>query len=148
MRAVVQVVQEASVTIEGERVSEIGTGFLIYLGVGPEDTEETARKLWKKIRALRIFPDANGKTNLNLDTVQGSVLIVSQFTLYASLHHGNRPSFVGSAAPDLANALYEFFVSLAREEVTDVQTGHFGADMKVASINHGPFTLWIDTDTL
>lgn len=150
MRALIQRVSEASVAIDGQVKSEIGRGFLILLGVGHEDTEAQAQKLWSKISKLRIFDDENGKTNLSLADVNGDVLVVSQFTLYANCKKGNRPSFVDAGSPDEANRLYEYFVNLVRatEGVAAVGTGEFGADMQVALVNHGPFTIWLDTDTL
>ena len=148
MRAVIQCVNEARVDIDGETVGAIGPGYLILLGVGHDDTEETARKLWSKIERLRLFDDEDGKTNLNLAAISGSVLVVSQFTLYANCKKGNRPSFTDAAAPDEANRLYEYFVSLVRESVPTVATGRFGAMMDVSLTNHGPFTICLDTDSL
>ena len=148
MRAVIQCVNEARVDIDGETVGAIGPGYLILLGVGHDDTEETARKLWSKIERLRLFDDEDGKTNLNLAAINGSVLVVSQFTLYANCKKGNRPSFTDAAAPDEANRLYEWFVNRARADVPVVQTGRFGAYMDVALTNHGPFTICLDTGSL
>lgn len=148
MRAVLQTVKEASVTIDGEIVGAINRGYLIYLGVGPDDTKEEVVRLWTKIRKLRVFMDSQGKTNLDLAAVQGNVLLVSQFTLFASIKKGNRPSFATAAPPALAEALYNEMITLIREDLPDVQTGRFGADMLVSSVNDGPFTLWIDTDEL
>ena len=148
MRAVLQTVKEASVTIDGEIVGAINRGYLIYLGVGPDDTKEEVVRLWTKIRKLRVFMDSQGKTNLDLAAVQGNVLLVSQFTLFASIKKGNRPSFATAAPPALAEALYNEMIALIREDLPDVQTGRFGADMLVSSVNDGPFTLWIDTDEL
>lgn len=144
MRALVQRVKKAQVSIEGVEVGAIGQGYLIFLGVGREDGKPEAEKLWQKIEKLRIFEDENGKTNLNLASVGGEVLIVSQFTLWASLK-GNRPGFTESAPPQQAEALYDYFVSLARQSLGEVPTGRFGADMEVRLINNGPFTLWLDT---
>ena len=148
MRALIQRVSEASVAIDGQVKSEIGRGFLILLGVGHEDTEAQAQKLWSKISKLRIFDDENGKTNLALADIQGDVLVVSQFTLYASCKKGNRPSFTNAGAPDEANRLYEYFVSLVRgtEGIANVGTGEFGADMQVDSLNDGPVTILFDTE--
>ena len=148
MRAVIQCASEAQVDIAGETVGAIGPGFLILLGVGHDDSEETARKLWGKIERLRVFDDESGKTNLNLAAIGGSVLVVSQFTLYANCKKGNRPSFTDAAAPDKANQLYEYFVSLARMSVEHVEPGRFGAMMDVHLVNHGPFTICLDTDNL
>ena len=148
MRAVLTRVKYASVTIDGETVGKIGPGFLILLGVGPEDTEEHARVLAEKALGLRIFEDENGKMNLGLDAVQGQVLVVSQFTLYGSCRKGRRPSFTDAANPELGNALYEKFLSICRELGYPPQHGRFGADMKVESLNDGPVTLILDTDHL
>lgn len=153
MRALLQCVNQANVEVEGASVGNIGRGFLIYLGVGPDDTEEQAQKLWSKIAKLRVFEDEQGKTNLSLAAVNGSVLVVSQFTLFADCKKGNRPSFTGAAAPDKAERLYRHFIELARADAQTgllerVETGEFGAMMEVSSVNHGPFTLWLDTDRL
>ena len=148
MRAVVQRVAEARVTVDGAEISAIGAGYLILLGVGHADTEAEADKLWRKIVKLRIFEDANGKTNCALAEVGGSVMVVSQFTLYASCKKGNRPSFTDAGAPDEANRLYEYFAGLVRRDLGHVETGSFGAMMEVALVNDGPFTVWMDTDTL
>ena len=148
MRAVIQRVTHASVSIEGSVAGAIDQGFLILLGVGANDTEEIAEKLWAKIAKMRIFADAAGKTNLALGDVAGQVLIVSQFTLYADCRHGNRPSFTSAGAPAESKRLYEYFVSLAERDIEVVQTGEFGADMQVALENDGPFTIVLDTDTL
>lgn len=148
MRAVLQTVKEASVTINGEIVGAIDRGYLLYLGVGPDDTKEEVVRLWTKIRKLRVFMDSEGKTNLDLAAVQGNVLLVSQFTLYASIKKGNRPSFATAAPPAWAEELYNEMVTLVKADLPDVQTGRFGADMLVSSVNDGPFTLWIDTAEL
>lgn len=148
MRAILQRVSEAQVDIEGETVGSVGRGLLILLGVGHEDSEVEAEKLWSKIFKLRIFDDADGKTNLSLADIGGEVLIVSQFTLFANCKRGNRPSFTEAGAPDMANTLYEWFVARARQDVPRVETGRFGADMQVSLINDGPFTIVLDTDEL
>lgn len=148
MRCVVQVVKHASVTVEEERISEIGRGFLIFLGVSDTDTEELADRMVKKICGLRIFPDENGKTNRSLSDVDGELLVVSQFTLYANCRKGNRPSFTEAGAPDKANALYKYFTARCRDYVQQVQHGRFGADMKVELLNDGPFTLMLDSEQL
>ena len=148
MRAVIQCVSEASVRVDGQTVGEIGRGYAILLGVGKDDTEAQAEKLWSKILKLRVFPDENGKTNLSLTDIGGEVLVISQFTLFASCKKGNRPSFVDAGAPDEANRLYEYFADLARRDVAHVGTGRFGAMMDVALVNHGPFTIVLDTDEL
>lgn len=148
MRAVVQRVAAARVEIAGETVGSIGRGYLILLGVGTDDTRAEADKLWAKIRDARINDDEAGKTNLALADVAGQVLVVSQFTLYANCRRGRRPSFTEAAAPAQARELYEYFVSLVRADVPQVQTGRFGADMQVALVNDGPFTIVLDTDEL
>lgn len=148
MRALIQRVTRAQVSIEGELHSSIGKGYVILLGVGAEDGNEQAEKLWSKISKLRIFEDENGKTNVSLADVQGNVMVVSQFTLYANCKRGNRPSFTEAGAPDEANRLYEYFAELARRDIEHVATGSFGAMMQVELVNDGPFTIWLDTDTL
>ena len=148
MRALIQRVTRAQVSIEGELHSSIGKGYVSLLGGGAEDGNEQAEKLWSKISKLRIFEDENGKTNVSLADVQGDVMVVSQFTLYANCKRGNRPSFTEAGAPDEANRLYEYFVELARRDIEHVATGSFGAMMQVELVNDGPFTIWLDTDTL
>ena len=148
MRAVLTRVKSASVTIGGETVGAIGQGFLILLGVGPEDTEETCRYLAEKALGLRVFEDENGKMNLGLSEVNGQVLVVSQFTLYGNCRKGRRPSFTEAADPQLGNALYEKFLAVCAELGYPPQHGQFGADMQVASVNDGPVTLLLDTDQL
>ncbi len=148
MRALIQRVSEARVTVDDEVIGAIGKGFLVLLGVGQDDAEAQAEKLWRKISKMRIFEDENGKTNLGLADVDGSVLVVSQFTLYANCKKGNRPSFTEAAAPEEGRRLYEYFISLAKADVARVETGSFGALMEVALVNDGPFTVWLDTDAL
>ena len=148
MRAVLTRVKSASVAIDGETVGSIGQGFLILLGVGPEDTEETARFLAEKALKLRIFEDENGKMNLGLEQVGGQVLVVSQFTLYGSCRKGRRPSFTEAAPPELGNHLYEYFLECCTRLGYPPQHGQFGADMQVASVNDGPVTILLDTDDL
>ena len=145
MRAVVTRVSSASVTIDGTINGQIGKGFLVLLGVGPADTEETARKLADKICHLRVFSDENDKMNLDLAAVGGSLLVVSQFTLYADTK-SRRPGFTGAAKPDVAIPLYETFMAACREHGFVVEHGEFGADMQVASVNDGPVTILFDTD--
>ena len=147
MRAVVTRVSEASVRIDGEVRGEIGKGFLVLLGVGPNDTENEMKKLADKVCGCRVFEDENGKMNLNLETVGGELLIISQFTLFADLK-SRRPGFSYAAKPDIAIPLYEKFIAECRSRGFKVETGEFGADMKVASVNDGPVTLLFDTDTL
>ena len=148
MRALLQRVSRADITVEGVRTGSIGQGYVILLGVGQDDDEAAAEKLWSKTQRLRIFDDGDGKANLSLEDVEGDVLIVSQFTLYANCRRGNRPSFTDAAPPDEAQRLYERFVELVRRDVPVVQTGEFGAMMDVALVNHGPFTICLDTDSL
>ena len=145
MRAVLTRVKSASVVIDGKVNGQIGPGFLILLGVGPDDTEKECRYLAEKALGLRIFEDENGKMNLGLDAIQGQVLVVSQFTLYGNCRKGRRPSFVGAAGPELGEALYEKFLDICREHGYEPQHGRFGADMKVESVNDGPVTLILDT---
>lgn len=140
MRAVVTRVSSASVAIDGETVGEIGTGFLVLLGIGPEDTQAQAEKLADKICGLRVFADQAGKMNLNLEAVGGALLVVSQFTLYADTS-SRRPGFTGAAKPDLAVPLYERFMETCRARGFQVEHGEFGADMQVASVNDGPVTI-------
>lgn len=145
MRAVVTRVSSASVTIDGKVNGEIGRGYLVLLGVGPGDTRETALKLADKICNLRVFEDERGKMNLDLATVGGSLLVVSQFTLYADTS-SRRPGLTGAAKPDVAVPLYEAFMAHCRERGFTVEHGEFGADMQVASVNDGPVTILFDTD--
>ena len=148
MRAVLTRVKSASVAIDGEVVGSIGKGFLILLGVGPEDTEKQCRYLAEKALGLRVFEDENGKMNLGLADVGGQVLVVSQFTLYGNCRKGRRPSFTDAAGPELGNRLYEQFLADCAALGYEPQHGRFGADMKVESINDGPVTLILDTDQL
>ena len=148
MRAILTRVKSASVVIDGETVGAIGKGFLILLGVGPNDTEKECRYLAEKALGLRIFEDDNGKMNLGLESVDGQVLVVSQFTLYGNCRKGRRPSFTDAAPPALGEELYEKFLAICAELGYPPQHGRFGADMKVESINDGPVTLILDTDQL
>ena len=150
MRVVIQRVSHASVTIEGVVKGKIGQGFLVLFGAGEGDTRAEAALLAKKTAGMRIFCDGDGKMNLSLADVGGSVLVISQFTLYADCRRGNRPSFTGAAAPDTADELYEYYVRLLREEfhIADMQTGQFGADMKVELLNDGPVTIILDSEEL
>ena len=144
MKLVIQRVSEASVKVDGEIKGQIGKGFMVLIGVGQEDTKEIADKYVRKMLALRIFEDENGKTNLSLKDVDGQLLLISQFTLYANCKKGNRPSFIDAGAPDQAEALYDYIVEECRKTVPVVETGEFGADMKVALTNDGPFTVILD----
>ena len=144
MKFVIQRVTQASVEIDGEINGKIDKGFLVLIGVGKEDTKEIADKYVKKMLGLRIFEDENGKTNLSLADVDGQLLLVSQFTLYANCKKGNRPSFIDAGAPAEATALYEYIIEQCRKAVPVVETGEFGADMKVSLVNDGPFTIILD----
>jgi len=144
MKFVIQRVSEASVTIDGQVKGKIDKGFVVLIGVGQGDTREIADKYIKKLLNMRIFEDADGKTNLALKDVDGQLLLISQFTLYANCKKGNRPSFVDAGAPDVAEALYDYIVDECRKVVPIVETGEFAADMKVALINDGPFTVILD----
>ena len=146
MKAWIQRVSHASVTIDGECVASIGKGYLVLFGVAPADTEEMCDHLARRLVKLRIFEDAEGKTNRSITDVEGSVIVVSQFTLYADTDHGNRPGFSGAARPELAIPLYERFVADLRAELGPdrVGTGRFGADMKVRLLNDGPFTIMLE----
>ena len=148
MRAVLTRVKSASVDIDGVTVGKIGQGFLILLGVGPEDTQEKCRYLCEKALGLRVFEDENGKMNRSLENVAGQVLVVSQFTLYGNCRKGRRPSFTDAAPPELGNQLYEYFLRCCEQLGYPPQHGVFGADMQVSSVNDGPVTLILDTDQL
>lgn len=152
MRFVVQRVAEASVTVDQQVIGQIGRGFLVLVGVSQSDIASDAKaiadKMVKKLLGLRIFEDENGKTNLDLKSVSGSLLIVSQFTLYADCKKGNRPSFIHAGEPDKANEIYEYIIQLCKQEIRTVETGCFGADMKVQLLNDGPFTVILDSDEL
>ena len=148
MKFVIQRVNHAQVKIDGKTVGSIGKGFLVLIGIGKSDTREIADKYLKKMLGLRIFEDENGKTNLSLANVQGELLMVSQFTLYANCKKGNRPSFIDAGAPDQANELYEYLIQEAAKTVPVVQHGVFGADMKVSLENDGPFTVILDESIL
>ena len=146
MKAVLTRVSSASVSIDGQVRGEIGKGFLILLGVGPNDTPQTCKRLADKCLGLRVFTDENGKMNLSLTDVGGQVLVVSQFTLYGDCKKGRRPSFTDAAPPSIAIPLYEQFLQECRDHGFEPQHGEFGADMAVASVNDGPVTLILDTD--
>lgn len=148
MRFVIQRVSQASVTADSRTIGQIDTGFLVLIGVNDTDTEEIADKMIKKMLGLRIFEDSEGKTNLSLDAVGGSLLLVSQFTLYADCRKGNRPSFTRAGAPDMAEKMYGYIIEKCRASNYHVETGEFGADMKVQSINDGPFTVILDSEEM
>ena len=148
MRIVLQRVKYASVKVDGELCGKTDGGYMLLFGAGHGDTEEICRKLADKTANLRIFSDENDKINLSLADVGGTILVVPQFTLYADCRKGNRPNFIQAAKPDEANRLYEYFVEYLRSKGFQVETGSFGADMKVELLNDGPFTLILDSDTL
>ncbi len=148
MKAVLQRVKSAKVEVDGEVVGQCGQGLMVLLGVAKGDTEEDARLLAEKIVKHRIFRDENGKMNLSVKDIGGEMLVVSQFTLLAEYRHGNRPDFFASAAPDEANRLYEYFITLVKEHVSHVGHGIFGADMDVSLTNRGPVTIVMDSEVL
>ena len=148
MKFVIQRVNHAEVKVDGEIVGKIGKGFLVLIGVGREDTKEDADWYLKKLLGLRIFEDENGKTNLSLADVNGELLLVSQFTLYANCKKGFRPSFIEAKNPEEANALYEYIIAECKKQIPVVETGSFGADMKVELLNDGPFTLMLESEQL
>lgn len=148
MKFVIQRVLESSVKVDGEVIGSIGKGFMVLIGVGQNDTKEIADKMIKKLIGMRIFEDENGKTNLSLADVDGELLLISQFTLYANCKKGNRPSFIESGAPDMAEELYEYIIAKCKEQVPVVERGRFGADMKVSLINDGPFTIVLNSEEL
>lgn len=141
MRAVIQRVRETSLSVDGKLISQIPFGLAVYLGVAPEDGEENAAAMAKKIAALRIFEDENGKMNLSVRDVKGEVLLISQFTLFGDCRHGSRPGFSGAARPELADPLYQRTAQLLAEQGVPVKTGVFGADMKIQQFNDGPVTI-------
>lgn len=149
MRFLIQRVNNAAVEVDGEVIGKIDKGYLVLIGISCEDSEAVADKMIQKMINLRIFEDENGKTNLSLEKVDGSLLLVSQFTLYADCKHGNRPSFTSAGKPDEANRLYEYIIEKCKELLPDrVETGSFGADMKVSLLNDGPFTVLLDSSEL
>ena len=148
MKFVIQRVKHASVTVDETVIGKIEKGFLVLIGVSNDDTKETADKLVKKLVGLRIFEDENGKTNLSLADVNGSLLLVSQFTLYANCKKGYRPSFIEAGAPDIANEMYEYIIQECKKSIPVVERGEFGADMKVDLLNDGPFTIILDSKDL
>ncbi|WP_288885687.1 D-aminoacyl-tRNA deacylase [uncultured Eubacterium sp.] len=148
MRFIVQRVAHASVTIEGKVEGAIDNGFMVLIGIRDDDTKEIADKMVDKLIKLRIFEDENGKSNIDLDAVSGGLLLISQFTLYADCKKGNRPSYIRAAKPDLAIPLYDYIVDECKKRVSKVETGVFGADMKVELLNDGPFTIVLDSDEI
>lgn len=148
MRFVIQRVNEASVTVNEEVIGSIQKGYMVLIGISETDTQETADKLVRKMIGLRIFEDENGKTNLSLADVRGSLLLISQFTLYANCKKGNRPSFIEAGNPEKAEALYQYIIDECKKKVSIVETGSFGAEMYVSLVNHGPFTILLDSETL
>lgn len=148
MRFVIQRVSKASVKVEERQIGAIEKGFLVFIGVCQEDTKEIADKMIKKLIGLRIFEDEQRKTNLALSDVGGSLLLISQFTLYADCRKGNRPSFIQAGAPDMAKALYEYIIDECKKQIETVEQGEFGADMKVELLNDGPFTILLDSREL
>lgn len=148
MKFVIQRVKHASVTVDGNVLGKIENGFMVLIGICESDNEAVADKMIKKLIGLRIFKDENDKTNLDLASVDGQLLLISQFTLYADCKKGNRPSFVKAAKPDMANALYEYIIAECKKQVAVVERGEFGADMKVELLNDGPFTIVLDSDAL
>lgn len=148
MRFLIQRVSHASVEVESQIIGEIKKGFLVFIGVSQEDTVEIADKMIRKLLGMRIFEDENGKTNLSLADVSGELLIISQFTLYADCKKGNRPSFIKAGNPELANDLYEYIIRECQKQIPMVQTGSFGADMKISLLNDGPFTIMLDSSEI
>ena len=148
MRFLIQRVNEASVSVEGNVIGKINRGLLVFIGISADDNKEIADKMVKKLLGLRIFEDENGKTNLDLKTVNGQLLLISQFTLYADCRKGNRPSFTNAGAPDLANDLYRYIIDCCRRETAVVEEGSFGAEMKVSLLNDGPFTVFLDSEEI
>lgn len=148
MRFVIQRVKHSKVTIDGKIRGQIDKGFMVLIGIASDDTVEIADKMIKKMTNMRIFEDENGKTNLGLKEVGGSLLLISQFTLYADCKKGNRPSFIKAGAPDMASEMYEYIIKKCKEEIDIVEQGEFGADMKVELLNDGPFTILLDSDSL
>lgn len=148
MKFVIQVCSQASVEVEDKTVGKIGRGASVLVGIGADDTKEIADKMLSKLLSLRIFPDDAGKTNLSIRDICGSLLIISQFTLYANVKHGNRPGFTEAGKPDMANALYEYIISKSIEAGIHTEHGIFGADMRVRLVNEGPFTIVMDSGEL
>ncbi len=148
MRFIIQRVTHAEVCVHQKTIGKIEKGFLVFIGIRQEDNQEIADKLIRKLINLRIFEDEHGKTNLSLQDVSGELLLISQFTLYADCKKGNRPSFTRAGDPVLANALYEYIIAECRKQIPNVQTGSFGADMKISLLNDGPFTIFLDSEEI
>ncbi len=145
MKFIIQNVLNASVSVDQKIVGQINQGYVVFIGISNDDNEETANKMIQKMLNLRIFQDENGKTNLSLEQISGELLLISQFTLYADCKHGNRPSFIKAGKPEHAQKLYNYIIEQCKMKVANVQTGIFGADMKVSLINDGPFTIVLDS---
>ena len=148
MKFVIQRVKYASVSVDDVVIGKINQGFMVLIGINDQDTSQVADKMIKKMIGLRIFEDENGKTNLDLTSMRGSLLLISQFTLYADCKKGNRPSFVKAGKPEMAKELYTYIINKCKNEVSVVEQGEFGADMKVELLNDGPFTIILDSDDL
>lgn len=148
MRLVIQRAKNASCTVDGNVTGSIENGYVVFLGVSDTDTKEVADKMAKKLIGLRIFEDQDGKTNLSIKDVDGELLIISQFTLYADCRKGNRPSFINAGKPDMASEMYDYFCDICEKEVKKVGRGIFGADMKIQLLNDGPFTIWLDSEDM
>lgn len=148
MRFVIQRVKKASVSVEGKIVGKIDKGFMVLIGISQEDNEEIADKMVRKLINLRVFTDENDKMNLNINSINGELLLVSQFTLYANCKEGNRPAFIEAAKPNLANELYEYIISECKNKVNIVQSGIFGAKMEVDLVNDGPVTIILDSEKI
>ena len=150
MRFIIQRTTSSSVSVDGKVIGEIGVGLTVFIGISENDTKDIADKLLNKLINLRIFEDENGKSNLSLDAVNGALLLISQFTLYADCSRGNRPSYIAAGKPEMANELYEYIITQAKTILGDgrVATGSFGADMKVSILNDGPFTIIYDSDDM
>lgn len=148
MKFIIQRVSEANVKVDNQIIGEISKGFLVFIGVCDDDTKEIAEKMTRKMLGLRIFEDENGKTNLDLHSVNGQLLLISQFTLYADCKKGNRPSFIRAGKPQMANELYEYIIELCRQQVNVVEQGKFGANMKISLLNDGPFTIVLDSNEI
>lgn len=148
MRFLIQRVNNSEVTVDNKSTGKINNGLLVFIGISNEDTEEIADRMVKKLIGLRIFEDEKGKTNLDIKSVNGELLLISQFTLYADCRKGNRPSFVNAGAPDRANTLYEYIIRKCKEEIPVVEKGVFGADMTISISDQGPFTIWLDSNEI